>query len=73
MLYEVITKESDVLNEDKNAFVTNEVAKKLKELRSDVVTEETLEFKNKLIQAENLMEEEKELKAQIKKDSAVLP
>jgi len=65
-------KESDVLNEDKNAFVTNEVAKKLKELRSDVVTEETLEFKNKLIQAENLMEEEKELKAQIKKDSAVL-
>lgn len=65
-------KETDVLNDSNNAFVSKEVTKKLKELSSEIPTEETLAFKEKLTRAEALFKEEKELKAKIKKETAEL-
>lgn len=65
-------KETDVLNEAKDAFVAKEVTKKLKELKASATTEEEIEFREKLMKVERLGKEEKELKAQIKKDSIAL-
>lgn len=65
-------KDTNVLNDSNDAFVAKEVTKKLKELHADADTVELLEFKNKLTQVDDLMKEEKELKAQIKKESADL-
>lgn len=61
-------KESGVLNEAKDAFVTKEVAARLKEI--DKATSD--EFERNIILVSRLMNEEKTLKAQIKKDAEVL-
>jgi type I restriction enzyme M protein len=65
-------KGSDVLNDSNDAFVAKEVTKKLKELLADIELEETIAFRDKLLHVDELLKEEKELKAQIKKDSAEL-
>jgi type I restriction enzyme M protein len=65
-------KESDVLNDSNDAFVAKEVTRKLRELHADAETVELIDFKNKLIRVDELIKEEKELKAQIKKDSSDL-
>lgn len=65
-------KDTDVLNDSNTAFVSKEVIKKLKELCSEISTEETLAFKEKLKRVEALFKEEKELKAKIKKETAEL-
>ena len=57
------------LNEDCTAFVMKEVPKKIKELKGET---ETAKLIAKLTKAEKLSKEEKELKADIKKDSAAL-
>lgn len=63
-------KESEVLNDNNDAFVAKEVTKKLKELRKEASTEEVKEFISKLAKFENLSQEEKELKKEIKKEAA---
>lgn len=65
-------KDTNVLNDSNNAFVSKEVTKKLKELCSEIPTEEILAFKEKLTRVETLFKEEKELKAKIKKETAEL-
>lgn len=65
-------KESEVLNDNNDAFVAKEVTKKLKELRKEASTEEVKEFISKLAKFENLSQEEKELKKEIKKEAADL-
>lgn len=65
-------KESNVLNENNDAFVAKEVSKKIKELKKEVQTEEINEFIRKLSHYENLSKEEKELKRDIKKESEEL-
>lgn len=62
-------KEGDYYADD--AFVAKEVTKKLKELKADR-SEEAAALKEKLGKVEKLMQEEKTLKAQIKKASAEL-
>lgn len=62
-------KEGDYYAED--AFVAKEVTKKLKELKADK-SDEAAALKEKLGRVEKLMQEEKTLKAQIKKASAEL-
>lgn len=64
-------KESEVMNEAGDAFVAKEVTKKIKVLRVEK-DEEAKEFLAKLVRVENLMKEEKELKAEIKKEAAQL-
>ena len=53
------------------AFVPKEVTNKLKELKADPSAEATV-LKEKLARVEKLVREEKELKAQIRKDAAAL-
>ena len=65
-------KESEVLNDNNDAFVAKEVTKKLKELRKEIPTEEVKEFIGKLAKFEDLSQEEKELKKEIKKETAEL-
>lgn len=65
-------KDTDVLNDSNTAFIAKEVTKKRKELCSEISTEETLVFKEKLTRVEALFKEEKELKAKIKKETAEL-
>lgn len=65
-------KDTNVLNDSNNAFVSKEVTKKLKEFCSEIPTEEILAFKEKLTRVETLFKEEKELKAKIKKETAEL-
>ncbi|NCC02267.1 MAG: type I restriction-modification system subunit M [Clostridia bacterium] len=65
-------KGTEVLNDANDAFVPKEVTKKLKELRQDEKTEDNLSFIAKLEQVEALIKDEKDLKAQIKKDDAAL-
>ena len=65
-------KESEVLNDNNDAFVAKEVTKKLKELRKEIPTEEVKEFISKLAKFEELSQEEKELKKEIKKETAEL-
>ena len=62
-------KEGDFYADD--SFVGKEVTKKLKELRADR-TPEAVQLKEKLNRVDKLMQEEKELKAQIKKADAAL-
>lgn len=61
-------KESEVLNDNNDAFVAKEVTKKLKELRKETPTAEVKEFIDKLVKFEKLSQEEKELKKEIKKE-----
>ncbi|MBS5150011.1 MAG: type I restriction-modification system subunit M [Butyricicoccus pullicaecorum] len=65
-------KESEVLNDNNDAFVAKEVTKKLKELRKEIPTEDVKEFIGKLAKFEDLSQEEKELKKEIKKETAEL-
>lgn len=65
-------KGTEILNDANDSFVPKEVTKKLKELRKDEKTEENLAFIAKLEKVEALLKDEKELKAQIKKDDAEL-
>lgn len=60
------------LNEDNTAFVTKDIAKKIKALKSEPKSSETQELINKLSQVEALSKEEKELKSQIKTETAAL-
>lgn len=65
-------KETEILNDNNDAFVAKEVIKKLKELRKETITDETKEFIGKLSKYEKLYQEEKELKKKIKKETADL-
>ena len=65
-------KESEVLNDNNDAFVAKEVTKKLKELRKEISTAEVKEFIDKLVKFEKLSQEEKELKKEIKKETTEL-
>jgi len=72
-------KESDVLNDAKDAFVSAEVGKKIKELFgtlpkavSNIDFYEEDSFERKIVQAQQLIDEEKAIKSQIKKDAASL-
>lgn len=60
------------LNEDNTAFVTKDIAKKIKALKSEPKSAETQELIIKLSQVEALSKEEKELKSQIKTETAAL-
>ncbi len=65
-------KETQILNDSNDAFVNKEVTKKLKELRKEALTEEVKEFISKLARYDQLSQEEKELKKQIKQETAEL-
>lgn len=65
-------KESEILNDNNDGFVGKEVAKKLKELRKEILTEEVKEFIDKLVRYEQLAQEEKVLKKQIKQETTDL-
>lgn len=65
-------KETEILNDNNDAFVAKEVTKKLKELRKEVATAEIKDFIGKLSKYEKLSQEEKELKKEIKKETADL-
>lgn len=60
------------LNDDNTAFVTKDIAKKIKALKSEPKTVETQELIVKLLKVEALSKEEKELKSQIKTETAAL-
>lgn len=61
----------EVLTEEGDAFVTKEVAKKIKELKKDR-SAESIQIRKILEAVENLTKKEKELKNQIKSKSAAL-
>jgi type I restriction enzyme M protein len=68
-------KESNILNDDKTAFVNKIITKEAKSIKSDI--KKGLEFEEesietKILQVEKLINEEKELKAQIKKETVDL-
>lgn len=65
-------KESDIVNEAANAFVTKAVTAKLKELRLEAATEETMALASTLKTSDSLLKEEKELKATVKQAAAAL-
>lgn len=65
-------KEGDFLNDAATAFVAKGVTAKLKELRSDGITEETKALFETLTKVDKLLKEEKELKAAVKRDVAAL-
>ncbi len=65
-------KEAEILNDNNDAFVSKEVTKKLKELRKEAPTEEVKEFISKLARYDQLSQEEKELKRQIKQETTEL-
>ena len=72
-------KEGDVLNETKDAFIATEVAKKIKEsfgsiakAKHAVASCDEESFERKLVQVQELMDEERSLKANVKKDQEKL-
>jgi type I restriction enzyme M protein len=72
-------KDGDILNEAKDAFAAASVAKKIKELFGSYVkakfaakTYDEDSFEWKLVHVQGLIDEEKELKAIVKKDTAAL-
>lgn len=65
-------KETEILNDNNDAFVGKEVTKKLKELKKEFKTEEVKEFIDKLEYYGQLAKEEKDLKKQIKHETAEL-
>jgi type I restriction enzyme M protein len=72
-------KDSDVLDEAKDAFAAAEVGKKVKELFGSPTKAKTAalaygedSFERKIVRAQELLEEEKGLKKQVKKDAAAL-
>ncbi|MDD4391114.1 MAG: type I restriction-modification system subunit M [Eubacteriales bacterium] len=65
----------DMLTQDGDAFIAKELSKKLKELKelkTERPGEEIFALLEKLTKAEGLIKEEKELKVEVKKDSATL-
>ena len=65
-------KDGQVLNDNNDAFVSKEVTKKLKELKKEAPTEEVKSFIDKLDRYERLSKEEKDLKKEIKSETAKL-
>lgn len=65
-------KDSQVLNDNNDAFVAKEVTKKIKELKKEAPTEEVKSFIDKLDRYERLSKEEKDLKKEIKSETAKL-
>lgn len=65
-------KDGQVLNDNNDAFVAKEVTKKLKELKKEAPTEEVKSFIDKLDRYERLSKEEKDLKKEIKNETAKL-
>ena len=65
-------KDGQVLNDNNDAFVAKEVTKKLKELKKEAPTEEVKSFIDKLDRYERLSKEEKDLKKEIKSETAKL-
>lgn len=65
-------KDGQVLNDNNDAFVAKEVTKKLKELKKEAPTEEIKSFIDKLDRYERLSKEEKDLKKEIKSETAKL-
>lgn len=65
-------KDGQVLNDNNDAFVSKEVTKKLKELKKEAHTEEVKFFIDKLDRYERLSREEKDLKKEIKSETAKL-
>lgn len=61
-------KDTEVLNEANDAFISKEVSKKLKELKLEEKTQEVVAFISKLEVVERLQREEKELKTKIKNE-----
>ena len=61
-------KDTEVLNEANDAFISKEVNKKLKELKLEEKTQEVVAFISKLEMVERLQREEKELKTKIKNE-----
>lgn len=65
-------KDTDVLNDSNDTFVFKEVTKKLKSLKKEEKTPEMVAFMEKLQRADNAQSEEKRLKKEIKKETALL-
>lgn len=65
-------KDGQVLNDNNDAFIPKEVTKKLKELKKEAPTEEVKSFIDKLDRHERLSKEEKDLKKEIKSETAKL-
>lgn len=65
-------KDTDVLNDSNDAFVFKGVTKKLKSLKKEEKTPEMVAFMEKLQRADNAQSEEKRLKKEIKKETALL-
>jgi type I restriction enzyme M protein len=72
-------KESVILNDAKDSFSTAEVSKKIKELFGSLAKAKTAiagysedSFERKLVQVQELIDEEKRLKREVKEDSAAL-
>ena len=65
-------KDGQVLNDNNDAFIPKEVTKKLKELKKEAPTEEVKSFIDKLDRYERLSKEEKDLKKEIKNETAKL-
>ena len=65
-------KDGQVLNDNNDAFIPKEVTKKLKELKKEAPTEEVKSFIDKLDRYERLSKEEKDLKKEIKSETAKL-
>ncbi|MDH6456394.1 type I restriction enzyme M protein [Fusobacterium sp. PH5-7] len=61
-------KDTEVLNEANDAFISKEVSKKIKELKLEEKTQEVVAFISKLEMVERLQREEKELKTKIKNE-----
>ena len=60
------------MNDSNDAFVFKEVTKKLKSLKKEEKTSEMVAFMEKLQRADNAQSEEKRLKKEIKKETALL-
>ncbi len=65
-------KESSIINDAGDAFVAKEVTKRLKELKLGDKTEDELILIDKLEKYEKLAKEEKQLKAEVKKEKSEL-
>lgn len=65
-------KEADFLNDGATAFVAKAVTAKIKELKTETQTEEVKALLETLVNANKLLKEEKDLKAEIKQDTAAL-
>ena len=65
-------KDGQILNDNNDAFVPKEVTKKLKEIKKEAPTEEVKSFIDKLDRYERLSKEEKDLKKEIKSETAKL-